>query len=235
MNRDHCFGPGISGAPSALSLSDDPLPRTALPVFRGHPRHLEAHLLRLEAGASALGQPVKWLAGVQAEIMTWLASATPAEDAALRLILHPGQGRLSARLEPLPSAPQPCRLVVMAHPLDGRREDPTVIHKGLSGPWGSVILRAARQLGAEDALLMWPDGTLAETALASVGVESGGVLRVPPPQGRVASLTERLDLPGWAGCRGLRLEPGDIPLAWAREGRLWCMNALRGIWPATLL
>ncbi len=234
MNRDRCFGPGFSGAPSALFLNEDPLPRTALPVFRGHPRHLEAHLLRLGAGASALGQPVSWLSGLQAEITAWLASATPEEDAALRLVLHPGQGLLSARLEPLPSPPQPCRLAAMSHPLSERRGDPTVIHKGLSGPWGLAILVAVRQLGAEDALLMWPDGTLAETAIASVGVESGGALRVPPPQGRVASLAERLDLPGWAGSRGLRVVPGDIPLACAREGRLWCLNALRGIWPATL-
>lgn len=232
MNRDRCFGPGISGAPPR---EEAPLPRTALPVFRGHPRHLEAHLLRLEAGALALGQPVAWLPGLQAETAAWLASATPQEDAALRLVLHPGPGLLSARLEPLPSAPRPCRLAVMPHPLGGRRGDPTVIHKGLSGPWGSAILAAARQLGAEDALLLWPDGTVAETAIASLGVESGGVLRVPPPQGRVASLAERLDVPGWAGSRGLRVETGDIPLAHAREGRLWCMNALRGIWLATLL
>jgi branched-subunit amino acid aminotransferase/4-amino-4-deoxychorismate lyase len=204
-------------------------------VFQGHPRHLEAHLLRLAAGASALGQPVKWLAGLQAEITTWLASATPKEDATLRLILHPGPGLLTGWLEPLPSAPQPYRLIPMSHPLDGRREDPAVIHKGLSGPWGSSVLAAARQLGAEDALLIWPDGTLAETAIASVGVESAGILSLPGPRGRVASLAERLDLPGWARSRGLRVETAELSLTHAREGRLWCMNALRGIWPAALL
>lgn len=235
MNRDRCFGPGISGAPSVPSSGEDRLPRTALPVFQGHPRHLEAHLHRLEAGASAMGQPVAWLPGLQGEITAWLDSMTHKEDAALRLVLHPGPGLLSVRLEPLPTAPQPYRLAVVPHPIGHRRLDPTVIHKGLSGPWGSAVLAAARQLGAEDALLIWPDGSLAETAIASVGVEAAGVLRVPPPQGRVASLTERLDLPGWAESRGLRVETGDIPLPRAREGRTWCMNALRGIWPATLL
>jgi branched-subunit amino acid aminotransferase/4-amino-4-deoxychorismate lyase len=182
-----------------------------------------------------MGRSANWLLGLQVEITTWLESVINGEDAALRLVLHPGPGLLSARLEPLPSAPQPCRLVVMSHPLGGRRTDPSVVHKGLSGPWGSDILMAARRSGAEDALLLWPNGTLAETAIASLGIEAGGVLRVPPPQGRVASLAERLDLPVWAGSRGLRVETADIPLARAREGRMWCMNALRGIWPATLL
>ena len=235
MNRDQFFGPGIASATLARPLNEEPLPRTALPVLRGTPRHLEAHFLRLEAGAAALGHPVNWLPGLQMEVSAWLISVVHGEDAALRLALHPGAGLLSARLEPLPAPPQPCRLTVMSHPLGERRSDPLVMHKGLSGPWGSRVLVEARRLGAEDALLLWPDGTLAESAIATLGVEFGDILMIPPPQGRVASLAERLDLPGWAGSRGFRIERADIPLARAREGRVWCMNALRGIWPATLL
>jgi branched-subunit amino acid aminotransferase/4-amino-4-deoxychorismate lyase len=150
-------------------------------------------------------------------------------------VLDPQAGLFSARLEALPFAQQPYRLAVMPHPLGDRQTDPTVCHKGLAGSWAIEVLAAARRLGGDDALLQWPDGTLAETAIASVGVEAAGVLTVPPPLGRVTSLTERLELPDWAESRGLRIEMNPLFLLSAQEGRIWCMNALRGIWPATLL
>jgi len=235
MSRERRFGPGLSGVTEAALEGGCPLPRTALAVVQGVPRHLEAHLLRLAAGAAMMGQSVDWLLLLQRDIETWLSSTTPQEDAALRLVLHPDSGLLSARLEPLPAPAKPYRLVLMPHPLGQRQADLSVMHKGLSGPWGIEVLSAARSLGAEDALLLWSDGSVAETAIAAVGVEMGGVLRIPPPPGRVASLAERLDLPRWVESRNLSLEMRDIPQSLAREGRLWCMNALRGIWPATLL
>ena len=182
-----------------------------------------------------MGHALAWLPDLQTDIANWLGSAVPGEDAALRMILYPTVGLLSARLEPLPPAPDPWRLALMPHPMSARRGDPILVHKGLAGPWWTEVWSEAHRQDAEDALLLWPDGTLAETAIAAVGVERGGILRMPPPQGRVASLAERLDLPGWAEAKGLRIERGDIPLALAREGQLWCMNALRGIWAATLL
>jgi len=153
---------------------------------------------------------------------------------ALRLVLHPEAARLSAHLELLPIVPQPYRLKALPHPLQARRQETVIVHKGLAGPWSQAVLSAAREAGAEDALLLWNDGTLAETAIASVALERGDLLVVPPPQGRVASLAERLDLPDWAHSRGLRLKVDSLSLASVREGRLWCMNALRGIWPAVL-
>jgi branched-subunit amino acid aminotransferase/4-amino-4-deoxychorismate lyase len=140
-----------------------------------------------------------------------------------------------ARLEPLPVSPDPYRLVVMPHPLNEGRSDPQAPHKGLSGPWSAAIRTEAQRLGGEDALLLWPDDTLAETAIAAVGLEVNGTLLLPPPEGRVASLAERLDLPAWAAGRGLRIEAAPIPRSRTQEGRLWCLNALRGIWPASLM
>jgi branched-subunit amino acid aminotransferase/4-amino-4-deoxychorismate lyase len=235
MSRRRLFGPGSSRLSPDSSLGGAVLPRTALPVFGGHPRHLEAHFQRLEAGAVALGQPVAWLQGILGELRDWLVFSTQGGDSALRLVLDPGEGFLSARIESLPQVPQSYRLVLIMHPLWNRQTDPTVIHKGLAGPWELQVLATARGLGADDALLQWPDGSLAETAIASVGVETDGVLMVPPLQGRVASLTERLELPDWARFRGLRIETKAMPLLSARRGQIWCMNALRGIWPATLL
>jgi len=235
MNGNRFFGPGISRLAPGSALSTDHLPRTALLVSRGVPRHLEAHLHRLEAGAAALGQAVDWLMGLGTDLAAWLASGHPPDVAALRLVLHPEAGLLSARLEPPPAAPQPCRLVLLPHPMTARQLDPTIRHKGLAGPWGRDILAQVSRLGAHDALLHWPDGTLAETAMAAVGIEVGNHLLVPPVEGRVTSLTERLDLPEWAQSHGLRIATTELTFALAAEGRVWCMNALRGFWPATLL
>lgn len=235
MSRTRLLGPGNSRQVSGEPKGSDHLPRTALPVLRGVPSHLGAHVQRLEAGAAALGWPVDWLDLARQDLEGWLLAGHPKGGAALRLVLHPVAALLSARLEPLPAAPDPCRLAPMPHPMGGRRQDPILTHKGLAGPWGAVLLAQVRPLGAQDALLQWPDGTLAETTLASVGIETGGFLLIPPPQGRVASLTERLDLPGWARSRGLQVEVAELRLSMLSTGSLWCMNALRGFWPATLL
>ncbi len=235
MSTDRWFGPGLGRPFDPPSPSRMGLPRTALPVHGGRPRHLQAHLLRLQAGAAALGAEVPWLAGIQPEVEAWLRVETSRTDWALRLVLHPDAARLSACLEALPTVSQPYRLKALPHPLQARRLEALIVHKGLAGPWSLAVLSAAREAGAEDALLLWNDGTLAETAIASVALERGGLLVVPPPQGRVASLAERLDLPDWARSRRLRIEVGSLSLASVQEGRLWCLNALRGIWPAVLL
>ncbi|MCE1203573.1 MAG: aminotransferase class IV [Holophagaceae bacterium] len=234
MKTDRWFGPEQGRPVGAVSSIQTALPRTALAIQSGKPRHLRAHLLRLQDGAAAMGVEVTWLAGIQPEIETWLGAESPGTDAALRLILHPEAACLQARLEPLPGIPQPYRLQALPHPLQARRQDATIVHKGLAGPWSQTVLSAAREAGAEDALLFWNDGTLAETAIASVALEREHLLVVPPPQGRVGSLTERLDLPEWARSRGLRIEVDNLPLGAVQEGRLWCLNALRGIWPAVL-
>lgn len=234
MNRQRVLGPG-AGNPEASRYSvQTPKPRTAVAVRQGEPRHLSEHLGRLEAGARALGQAAPWLGGLADPLREWLTVAVPREDAALRLVLIPAAEQLEARLEPLPVAPRPYRLYPMLHPLQPRRSDPTVTHKGLAGSWGHEVLAKAGRWQGEDALLLWSDGTLAETAIAAVGLELDGVLWLPPAAGRVASLAERLDLPEWAAERGLRLGSGDIPFEWTERGGLWCMNALRGIWPAVI-
>lgn len=235
MNGLRLFGPGSTRADEASLGTSGFLPRTALPVVQRVPQDLKAHLERLEAGAAALGQPVDWMTPLQAELEAWLRSAIPEGDVALRLVLHPLAQVVVAQLEPLPKSPKPYRLAVLPHPIGARQTDPQVTHKGLAGPWGMAVLAQARQLGAEDALLVWPDGSVAETAIAAVALEIDELLIVPPPPGRVRSLAERLSLPDWAVNRGLQIHRHEVTLAQARTGQIWCMNALRGIWPATLL
>jgi len=226
------FGPGAT-----LPAVEPPVaatPRTALPVRLGVPRHLAAHLERLQAGAEALGRPPHWLDEAAEELGHWL-KRHPASEAALRLELHLDHKLLDARLEPLPLAAAPYRLAPMPHPMGDLRTDPLAPHKGLSGPWRPQVLSEAWRRGAEDALLLWPDGTFAESAIATVALQVGGQLILPPAGGRVASVTERLDLPVWAEARDWTLSHAALSLEDCAEGQLWCLNALRGLWPAAIL
>ncbi len=228
------FGPGADSWPIELPVPQGDGPRSALRVVGGHPRHLGAHLERLLEGAKALGDQVPWLAPLGPGLSDWVASNCP-HEAALRLELHLDLGLLSARLEPLPALPPIYRLAPMPHPLGDPRSGILSKHKGLSGPWRRAALSEARRRGAEDALLVWPDGTLAETAIAAVALQSGVTLRLPPEEGRVASLAERLEIPPWCEARNLTRQQGPILLEDALLEELWCLNALRGIWPATIL
>jgi branched-subunit amino acid aminotransferase/4-amino-4-deoxychorismate lyase len=228
--RQATFGP-FGGAGSLITEEG---PRTALPIRNALPAHFDAHLERLEAGAAALGIQVPWLTGAAVELLAWVRSQGH-DEAALRLALMPREGALVATLEPLPRPFSPCPLVLLPHPMGDLRASFLARHKGLSGPWRSVALAEARQRGAVDALLHWPDGSLAETTLATVALELDGRLLLPPPEGRVASVTERLDLPGWAAERGLNIRIDPLKVETLANGRLWCLNALRGIWPAELL
>jgi branched-subunit amino acid aminotransferase/4-amino-4-deoxychorismate lyase len=97
------------------------------------------------------------------------------------------------------------------------------------------VLAAAHAAGAHDALLLWPDGTVAETGIAAVALEREGELWIPPPAGRVASLAEALELPIWARERGLALLTRPFPLEEVASGTLWCLNAVRGMWQAESL
>ena len=227
------LGPGASGWPPGLRVPAGPGPRTSLRVAEGHPRHLDAHLARLQEGAQAMGAPVPWLLALGEPLVAWLRVQAPG-DGALRMSLYPAEGLLSACLETLPVTPAPYRLRVLPHPLGDLRGSTLARHKGLTGPWPTAALRLAQARGAADALLCWPDATVAETALALLVLEHRGRLVVPPPGGRVASITEALDLPGWAAERQLGIVEAPIHLRDLAEGRLWCLNAVRGFWPAML-
>ncbi|WP_243301228.1 aminotransferase class IV [Geothrix oryzisoli] len=226
------FGPGATC--HGVEPQNLPFPRTALPIRHGAPLHLEAHLERLHAGAKALGSTPSWLAEAAEELGHWLKRHA-APEAALRLELRLDLKLMEARLEPLPQASIPYRLAPLPHPMGDLRPNPLAPHKGLSGPWRPQVLAEVWQHGAEDALLLWPDGTLAETAIATVALEREGILTLPPAAGRVASVAERLDLPLWAEARGWTVHHASIPREDCSGGQIWCMNALRGLWPAVLL
>jgi len=181
--------------------------------------------------AAAKGEAAPWVMAEVDAIAEWVAGESSGPDGALRLRLHGNQ--LWALLEPLPELLSPYRLHLMPHPHGIPSRQPLAPHKGLLGIWNTAPLDEAKAAGAHDALLFWPDGTLVETAIASIALEVDGELWLPPLEGRVASLAERLDLPEWAGARKIRIQAFDA--AELHRGQLWCFNAVRGVWPGTLL
>lgn len=225
--RLKAFGPGPGRSFEPLL----PGPRSGARVERGRIRHARAHLDRLATSAVAGGHSAAWLGAECGALAAWVATAWRDPLEALRLRLQ--GGNLWAWLEPLPETPDPYRLRLTPHPMGRPLDHPLAPHKGLTGFWDAAVLKTVQAGGAEDALLVWPDGTLAETAIAAIALEVEGALWLPPLEGRVASLAERLDLPAWAGRRTLRTQPfGAADLA---RGRLWCFNAVRGVWPGTPL
>lgn len=225
--RLKAFGPGPGADYDPLAA----VPRTAARMEQGRIRHLQAHLDRLMASAAAMGEAAPWVGGEDGAIEAWAAGSSLGSTGVLRLRLH--GNHLWALLEPLPKTPSPYRLRLMPHPLETPARHPLAPHKGLLGVWNRAPLEEANSVGAHDALLFWPDGTLVETAIASIALEVGDELWLPPPEGRVASLAERLDLPEWAGARKIRIQP--FSATELDRGRLWCFNAVRGVWPGTLL
>lgn len=214
------FGPGRAPSPP-----DRPLPRTAGRIQDGRLLLEASHRDRLQASAPTAA----WLPEAFREL---LEALVPGGDGVLRIRLDEGGRQLWGLREPLPEMPQPYLLIPRPHPL-ARGDRPRV--KGIDGAWSSALLAEARALGAADALLLWPDGTVAETAIAAVAVEAAGALVLPGAPGRVASLAEACWLPDWAQARGLALRREDLPFATLRGAKLWCLNAVRGVWPAELL
>lgn len=223
--RLKAFGPG----PGPAYDPAIPAPRSAARVERGRIRHLSEHLARLRVGSSIQGQDLEWIESLASEVEAWvkLKSRGPVEVLRLRVL----GSRVWALLEPLPATPHPYLVKALPHPL--KQGHPFAPHKGLLGLWSTPALEAAHAAGAADALLFWPDGTLVETAIASIALEVEGELWLPPSEGRVASLAERLDLPEWAGPRPRRVRAFNLKDLEA--GQLWCFNAVRGVWPGTLL
>ena len=235
MTPSLTLGPGVHQEGPCL-LPAGAHPRTALAVDGGRARHLGAHLARLQEGADALGQSAPWLPALRLPLEGWLqGTAGEASPIVLRMSLDLEQTRLLVRLEVMPPTPAPYRLVPLPHPFAGEAQDPLLRHKGLRGPWEAGALAEARAGHGQDGLLVWPDGHVAESCIAAVALERPGLLLVPPPEGRVASVAEQLDLPSWASARNLEIRRAGFDLEAARRGRLWCLNAVRGIWPATVL
>lgn len=194
-------------AAATVPLRDDGLYRgdgafEVIRLYAGRPFALADHLDRLERSAAAIQLDFD-RAALEAEIEALLAAAGEA-DGQLRLIVTRG-GRRIAATEPLPAHAKTLTIATVSY-------CPSVILNGvksLSYAANMQATRLAQARGADEAVLVQPDGTVLEPPTSSIfWVSPQGSLRTPAlDNGVLESITrDRL-------VKALHVEEGDWPVA----------------------
>jgi branched-chain amino acid aminotransferase len=165
-------------ADATIGLKDDGLYRgdgafEVIRLYEGKPFALVDHLDRLERSGAAIELSFD-RGALEGEIESLLSQAGPVEGQ-MRLIVTRG-GRRIAATEPIPPHPETVRLVSVTY-------CPTVILNGvksLSYAANMQATRIAKAEGADEAVLIRPDGTVLEPPTSSVfWVSAEGELRTP--------------------------------------------------------
>ncbi len=194
-------------AEATLPLRDDGLYRgdgafEVIRLYEGRPFALGDHLDRLQRSAAAIELEFD-LAALEREIDELLAEAGDA-DGQLRLIVTRG-GRRIAATEQLPPHAETLRLATVTY-------CPTVILNGvksLSYAANMQATRLAQAQGAEEAVLVQPDGTVLEPPTSSIfWVSPQGSLRTPALDAGVLESITRDRL-----VKALHVEEGAWPVA----------------------
>lgn len=194
-------------AEATVPLRDDGLYRgdgafEVIRLYEGHPFALGDHLDRLERSAAAIQLEFD-RAALEREIGALLEEAGPAEGQ-LRLIVTRG-GRRIAATEQLPPHGETLRLATVTY-------SPNVILNGvksLSYAANMQATRLAAAQGADEAVLVQPDGTVLEPPTSAIfWVSPQGSLRTPALDvGVLESITrDRL-------VKALDVEEGAWPVA----------------------
>jgi branched-chain amino acid aminotransferase len=181
---------GVVGptAAATIGLKDDGLYRgdgvfEVIRLYDGHPFALTDHLDRLDRSAAALELSFDRTA-LEAEIDALLAAAGP-HDGQMRLIMTRG-GRRIAATEPVPEHAESLTLASVAY-------QTTIILNGVKSlSYGANMqaTRIAKGAGADEALLVRPDGTVLEPPTSSIFWVADGALRTPAlDNGLLASIT----------------------------------------------
>jgi branched-chain amino acid aminotransferase len=204
-------------AVAPIGLKDDGVYRgdgafEVIRLYGGRPFALGEHIDRLARSAAAIELEFD-RAALEREIEVLLEEAA-AGDGQLRLIVTRG-GRRIAATEPIPVHGETIRLATVTY-------QPTVILTGvksLSYAANMQATRIARATGAEEAVLVRPDGVVLEPPTSSIfWVSAGGALRTSSLEaGVLASITrDRL-------IKALEVEQGE-----------WQVDDLRGAGEAFL-
>jgi branched-chain amino acid aminotransferase len=200
-------------AEATVPMKDDGLYRgdgafEVIRLYAGRPFALGDHLDRLERSAGAIELSFD-RAALELEIDALLAEAGE-PDGQLRLIVTRG-GRRIAAVEPIPAHAEALALATVTYA-------PSVILTGvksLSYAANMQATRLAKAQGAEEAVLVTPDGTVLEPPTSAIfWVSPQGALRTPALDvGVLESITrDRL-------VKALHVEVGAWPVADLRAAR----------------
>lgn len=197
----------ISPTPEArIPAADDGLLRgdgvfEVIRLYEGRPYTLDEHLDRLERSAAVIELPLE-RAALEGEIKT-LLERFGRHEGQLRLVVTRG-GRRLAFTENIPEHGATVSLASV-------RYSPTIILTGVKSlSYGANMqaTRLAKTKGAEEALLVRPDGVVLEAPTSTIfWVNGNGDLRTPAlDTGILVSITRDRIL------RELEVEEGDFPL-----------------------
>ena len=194
-------------AEATVPMKDDGLYRgdgafEVIRLYEGRPFALDDHLDRLERSATAIELEFD-RAALEREIDALLVEAG-GPDGQLRLIVTRG-GRRIAAVEPLPPHAETLRLATVTY-------SPTVILNGvksLSYAANMQATRLAKAQGADEAVLVRPDGTVLEPPTSAIfWVSPQGTLRTPALDAGVLESITRDRL-----VKALQVEEGAWPVA----------------------
>lgn len=198
-------------ADAALPLPDDGLYRgdgvfEVIRLYGGRPFALADHLARLERSAAAIALPLE-RNRLEAELDALLAHVG-GEDAQVRIVVTRGGRRLIVA-EPLRSWDETLTLASVSY-------SPTVILDGVKSISYAANMHATRlasNKGAEEALLVRPDGTVLEAPTSSIfWVTPEGRFRTPSLAcGILDSITRSRLIAGLAEA-GTDVEEGEFAL-----------------------
>lgn len=200
-------------AEAVVPMKDDGLYRgdgafEVIRLYEGRPFALGDHLDRLERSAASIQLEFD-RAALEREIEALLSKAG-GPDGQLRLIVTRG-GRRIAAVEPIPDHGETLRLATVTY-------SPSVILNGvksLSYAANMQATRLAQAQGADEAVLVTPDGTVLEPPTSAIfWVSPQGSLRTPALDvGVLESITrDRL-------VKALHVEEGAWPVADLRAAR----------------
>lgn len=200
----------------------------SLPVVRGGPADLDAHLDRLEEGARAAGwakpprRPI-------AQVAAGLVRRNRMGRGGLRLRWWGGQAEplLLAHPLPAPASRGPIRLMTSAV----RHYGPDSFNaRAKAGQMlANLLARAEVQAFAEDGLRLTPDGLVAEGVFSNVALLKRGILRTPPVSAGLLEGVTRAKFLARARKAGftVREEPLTRFDLWTAD-RVWVLSSLRG-------
>jgi branched-chain amino acid aminotransferase len=191
-------------AEATIPLPDDGLYRgdgvfEVIRLYDGEPFALVEHLDRLERSAAAIELPVQRDA-IEGELEALLARIGGAE-AQLRIVLTRG-GRRILLIEELPERGASVRLATVTY-------SPTVVLNGvksLSYGGNMQATRVAQARGADEAVLVRPDGIVLEAPTSSIfWVSPEGSLRTPAISAGILESITRAQI-----VRSLHVEEGEF-------------------------
>ncbi|WP_114395097.1 aminotransferase class IV [Oleisolibacter albus] len=154
-------------------------------------QRLEAHFLRLRAGARLLDLDIPATDEILADAVDAVAAANGLEAAAVRLTLTAGPGprgllrpanpmpTLLLTASPLPGPLPPARLVVARNTCRNEKS-PLSRVKSLNYLDGILARQEAARRGADDAVMLNTQGRVAETSSSNIFLQIDGTWVTPP-------------------------------------------------------